>query len=1140
VDNERDKQAEFLRLMNGLRSGDPEVVIATAQAMLELLPQIRRLPPQVSREREQARLLVFLGDAYQKRRLGTPAENLEAAIKAYEAALTFLSRETFPMVWAQTQYDLAGLYRKRTTGAKADNLEAAIHAMQAVLSVITYENNPQGWARAQSDLATLYTGRIEGSPTYNLEAAIKGYKEALTVLTRDAFPQDWAAVQDNLADAYTKTKNADNLESAIEGCEAALTVRTREAFPREWAATQNNLGNAYANRIKGLEADNLDAAIKAYEAALTVRTREALPQEWAQTLNNLGIVHRERINGSKADNLDAAIKAFEDALTVRTRETLRLEWATTLLNLAPAYSERVRGSKADNLEAAIKAAEAALTVYTREGFPQDWALLQNNLAGAYTRRIRGRKDENLEAGLSATSAALTVYTREAFPREWARTQHNLAPIYINRVKGSRAENLEAGVNAASAALTVYTRETFPQEWASTQNNLALANIYRIKGSKADNLEAAWNAASAALTVYAREAFPQQWAMTQHNLALAYVNRVKGSKSDNLEAGIKAYRAALTVRKREALPRDHLLTARLLGQALLEQHNWRAAKDIYVSAHDAFRLLFGQGLEETEAEDLIAEAGPLFSEAAYAAVETGDLARAFNLLSEGKAQLMAVALRLQSLDLPPEELAQVAKLRAEIRNWELQAEAKGEEGARALQHLVELRQELDALVKEGSANKSIDAVRLAHEVLPEGGALIAPLITEVGAKVLLVTGDKNSATVSVLDLTKLTTAQLDETIRGRVDDGGSSGWLGAYMIQDLPQSERILRYREWVQAIESIGPDLWQLFAGPIVKGLAARGIKPGVRIIVLPTSALGILPLGLAQDPTTGDRLIETYEMVQAPSLLALAAAARRIATQTEPTLAAVINPNGLVPDLALPFAEVEGALVAAYFKPTARIMFDQSSATPAAVLAALKDRSYWHFSTHGSFNWADARESGLMMKDEKELTVGRLLQEREALGNPRLVVLSACESGLYDTHRNPDEFIGLPATFMELGAAGVVSTLWQVDDLATALLVARFYDLHLDHKMPPATALRKAQDWLRTASRAKLIAFGRAQSTKAKLAPAQLSQLEASLKSRRRSGTRSSFWNMLQDFAEAVEKRFQSYPFAHPYYWGGFIYTGL
>lgn len=79
-------------------------------------------------------------------------------------------------------------------------------------------------------------------------------------------------------------------------------------------------------------------------------------------------------------------------------------------------------------------------------------------------------------------------------------------------------------------------------------------------------------------------------------------------------------------------------------------------------------------------------------------------------------------------------------------------------------------------------------------------------------------------------------------------------------------------------------------------------------------------------------------------------------------------------------------------------------------------------------------RRSGLVLRGGAMLTLDRLLELEGRLGRPRLVELTACETGLYDINRNPDEFVGLPATFMQLGAGGVLNTLWQVDDLATAL----------------------------------------------------------------------------------------------------------
>ncbi|MFE3937210.1 CHAT domain-containing protein, partial [Streptomyces goshikiensis] len=69
------------------------------------------------------------------------------------------------------------------------------------------------------------------------------------------------------------------------------------------------------------------------------------------------------------------------------------------------------------------------------------------------------------------------------------------------------------------------------------------------------------------------------------------------------------------------------------------------------------------------------------------------------------------------------------------------------------------------------------------------------------------------------------------------------------------------------------------------------------------------------------------------------------------------------------------------------------------------------------------------------------------------------------------DEVIGLPAGFLQAGAAGVIATLWAVDARATALLVARFYRAWRAEGLPPANALRLAQRWLRDSTNGELTA---------------------------------------------------------------------
>ncbi|MEI9899404.1 MAG: CHAT domain-containing protein [Hyphomicrobium sp.] len=161
--------------------------------------------------------------------------------------------------------------------------------------------------------------------------------------------------------------------------------------------------------------------------------------------------------------------------------------------------------------------------------------------------------------------------------------------------------------------------------------------------------------------------------------------------------------------------------------------------------------------------------------------------------------------------------------------------------------------------------------------------------------------------------------------------------------------------------------MWRLFAAKLDTTLKERRVKRDSRLVWLPSSWLGILPLGLAQGPpSAGGVLPTTTRLSTPPSLEALAAGNDVVAEHRRPTLAAAINPTG-----DLPGTDREGALVASYFTPADRSVLHGAAATPDAVLAALKGKSYWHFASHGTFAWLDPRNSALVMHDGEPLAVG-------------------------------------------------------------------------------------------------------------------------------------------------------------------------
>lgn len=244
-------------------------------------------------------------------------------------------------------------------------------------------------------------------------------------------------------------------------------------------------------------------------------------------------------------------------------------------------------------------------------------------------------------------------------------------------------------------------------------------------------------------------------------------------------------------------------------------------------------------------------------------------------------------------------------------------------------------------------------------------------------------------------------------------------------------------------------------------------LPPRARLVLSPVGALYRVPFAALVDER-GRYLLETRELAVLPAGRDLVAALR---SQGAPGPALVLaNPafNGAPeagPGAAgrrsvdaerlrfapLPGAEAEGRAVAAAW-PGA-VLLQGTAASEAAVKAA-DNPQVLHLATHGF--WLPARNdrienpllrSGVALSGSNQRRAAGedgLLTALEAgqlnLGATRLVVLSACETGLGELRGILDGVEGLQRAILAAGATAVVSALWQVDDDATRALMVDFY----------------------------------------------------------------------------------------------------
>jgi CHAT domain-containing protein len=995
-----------------------------------------------------------------------PSHKREERIWVYREALIQAVDAERPQLQAAIQIHLAKDLLEDRSGSLSESLEAAIEALEGAASIFRDHGLPLPAAEAYTLLAAALLSRIRGSRQENVENAIRCCRRALQIQNRRSRPASWAEVADCLA--------------------GALALRIRSSRPR---------------------AQYLEKSLSLYRRALEIRNRNTIG--WVSTASNLAKTLAGRILGDRAADIDEGISLLRAAEQVLIQgETSPPKWATVQINLAVLYRERLRGDLTANREQAIE----ILTTLLTQASPVeavDRARSMHHLAVLYAERSRGRRAENQEWAIRGYRDALAVYTREEFPQWWMETTQNLATLYAERLLGERSRNLGKAIELYRQVLDQLDRYTSPEDWATAGSNLATALSSRGEGG-VQTLREATALYHQVLEIRGRDFDPRGWGLTQMSLGNSLARLDFLGEQGSFASALEAYQNALKAQPISMFPVEHRRTQGNLADLYFLRQLWQEALDAYRAALAAGESVY-QSAATPEARRAALRANLDYStRSAYCMIQLGRPEEAMVLLEQGRTRSLNEALsdvetRLQKQS-EPERTAWLAT-RERVAVLEAQSHLlSAEEREDFLRITEELGRQRTTLKEISERFRQVDPEFLANGMGPANAlSLVSELRIPVvflfttpqgGAGILLrpAKSESDQGEIESFLLDRFQEEHLRSLLYG-ID--GNPSYLSLIVQGGHPALQ---------DNLDRIGPILQERLLFPLAEQLAQRSFS---RACIVACGSLGLLPL-TALAP-------EGLILHLSPSVQALETAQlNRQRRGGAPRLLAVANPSSGRRPLA--FAALEAQEISHHFSGDRQQVLLGPLASLARVWEEIEGITHLHFSCHGEFHFDEPLDSSLELSGGERLRLRNLFEHRLDLASLRLVVLSACQTGIIDQEL-PDEALSFPAVFLQAGVPATVSTLWPVPDGPTALLLMRFYLYHLIDRMEPAVALGQAQRWLRSSTARDL---------------RLVEHSERILQETKGSHPTAYQW------ARRYRQRPEEIPFRHPYYWAGFVVTGL
>jgi len=773
-----------------------------------------------------------------------------------------------------------------------------------------------------------------------------------------------------------------------------------------------------------------------------------------------------------------------------------------MLRVAAVIGEQVDGDPRGRAQASERVLREAIGLLDETSDPETLALARTNLALALQIQAREGDATLLREARELCEAALLYRSPQRNPTDWAYSMINLGVI-LGQLAALGETDPGDGLKAYEAVIT-QAAVLPPDVVAHARMNLLAVTFDEIarvdRELDADPEQRARLTAAASLArdvASASDASPAVRGRALRRLGLL------SERLGNVTEARAAFERALPLLDESDL-KELQLAAWNLASIEVSRGEWAMAATAYRRALHATEILIDAPSDHRDRTEQTGAASRLPRWAARAFAQIGNVDEAVVTIENGRAR--ELRRQLQSED--PDLHALEGLLPDTVAKWRIataRLAAPDGDGALTVQAAREALAEMRAVpgYERFGAGTSLDGIRAAAR---PGAPVVYVNPTPTGTLVLQV-GVSGEVAHRLLPVTS-------QDVVLRVQLGFDPRFE--------PPPERFVSYiaaaagnptdMEPGRELPDIGPALDRLLpwvgehiASAIDDMLLAADAREALLVVSGP---LATVPLAAAPFGTKSACLLDSFVISTTPSATSHVAARRRAAASGElfSCLVSVADPTD-----DLEFTRTEVREVARHFPAVLNV--EGHLATCEWIRENAKHGSVLHFAGHAFGGLLDATRSGFVLAD------GHLAGPEVARLGPlraRLAVASACQSGVIGIGDLADEAFSLGSALLAAGAACSIASLWPVDDLATAILMARLYE-ELTRGLEPPTALAAAQRWLRDLTESDRCSF--------LLRHAVIAEHERA----RRSGT---------DEADGRVGRVRQ-PYHHARYWAAFVALG-